>query len=398
MKFNIFLLVLVGLLGYSLAKIEFPLKRIKSVREKLISQGKWEEHYAKKQALRRAFGNGDNETLGQIDFDDTVYVSDITIGTPPQTYTVIMDTGSSNLWVPGTECKGTTPCKGKRLFDGSKSSTYSTNKQPFSIKYGTGSCSGYIATDKVCVADLCVKNGFGVATKLAPFFTGEPFDGIFGLAFQSLAVDNVEPPVETMIDQKLLDNPWFTVWLKETHAENQTGGLITFGDYDKEHCSDKVDWVKLSHATYYQIQLDAVKVGKTDDQDEVIVSTSTSNSPVQAVSDTGTSLIAGPKKDIQQIAQQLGGTFDPTQGVYIVPCNKVDSLPPVIFTVNGTDYPVTSKNYVIDLPAPDKRCALGFQSFFGGPGLSWILGDCWIREYCNIYDMGGKRLGLAKAK
>jgi hypothetical protein len=248
------------------------------------------------------------------------------------------------------------------------------------------------------LGDLCVNNGFGVATNLAAFFADQPMDGILGLAFQDLAVDKVKPPIQTMIDNHLLANPWFTVWMTETHAENETGGEITIGNLDKKHCSPNVDWVPLSSATYYQVTLEGVRVGSASAQEEELVIMPQSSQGAQAISDTGTSLIAGPTKDIQQIAQKLGGKLDKEQQVYIVPCETAMDLPPVIFTMNGKDYPISAKNYVDVLSEDDPRCFIGFQGMpSAGRGPSWILGDCWIREYCQVYDMGGKRLGLAKA-
>lgn len=64
------------------------------------------------------------------------------------------------------------------------------------------------------IAGICVSDqGFGQATSLASFFADQPFDGICGLGFQTLAVDKVLPPVQNMIQKSMLSNPWFTVWM-----------------------------------------------------------------------------------------------------------------------------------------------------------------------------------------
>jgi len=310
---------------------------------------------------------------------------------------VIMDTGSANLWIP-SDCTTTKSCKGKNEYDGSKSSTYKDGSQTFSIQYGTGSCSGTLATDKVCIAGICVSNqGFGQATSLASFFADQPFDGICGLGFQTLAVDRVLPPVQNMIQQNMLSNPWFTVWMtSEGDAQGTAGGMLTLGDYDKDHCSSSCDWIELTSATYYEFNLQGARVGSKASRPEasaVVRGRRSIGGSSAAISDTGTSLIAGPTQTINSICTQLGGKLDQRNQLYIVPCNQ--KLPDVIFTINNKDYPVTSKNYIV--PTGDGRCMLGFQGMNAFMGPKWILGDCFIREYCNVYDMGNQRLGLCKA-
>jgi len=387
-------LLVLAFVSAALAVKHIPLRKIKPLREIMMANGEWEDYVKLKERLATATIGKDDEPLK--DYTDTEYVGEVDIGTPAQTFSVIMDTGSANLWVPSSKCTTTRSCANKKEYNSAKSTTYKANGEKFSIQYGTGSCSGTMVNDKVCIAGVCVNDQpFGEATSLAAFFAGQPLDGICGLGFQALAVDRVIPPVYNMIQQNLLDNPWFTVWMTaDGNVQGQNGGQITLGDYDTAHCSSTCDWVPLSSATYYEFTLDSYKVGKASSQPTGAGRRSRRALGSAAISDTGTSLIAGPTTDIDAICKELGGKAE-SGGVYSIPCADKATLPDVTFTIGGKDYPVSAKNYVV--PDGTGKCILGFQGMRAIAGPKWILGDCFIRQYCNVYDMGNKRLGLCLA-
>ena len=103
---------------------------------------------------------------------DLQYYGPITAGSQKQTFTVIFDTGSSNLWVPSKDCTGIT-CKAKDKYDKDASSTYKPDGREMKIQYGSGNVSGKVVQDQVGLGGLAIQNCyFGDMTHLSFNFIG----------------------------------------------------------------------------------------------------------------------------------------------------------------------------------------------------------------------------------
>eukprot|EP00293_Proteomonas_sulcata_P013251 CAMPEP_0184298510 /NCGR_PEP_ID=MMETSP1049-20130417/9302_1 /TAXON_ID=77928 /ORGANISM="Proteomonas sulcata, Strain CCMP704" /LENGTH=486 /DNA_ID=CAMNT_0026608665 /DNA_START=12 /DNA_END=1472 /DNA_ORIENTATION=- len=242
-------------------------------------------------------------------FMDAQYFIDITLGTPPQTFKVVPDTGSSNLWVPSSKCKFTqVACDLHEKYYASKSSTYKANGTTFAIQYGSGACSGFLSEDVLSVGGIKVAGQtFGEVTKEPGVaFLAAHFDGIMGLAFQSISVDHVVPPFYNMVSQKAVEAPVFAFYLNRHEKE----GELVFGGTDPAHYTGAITYIPLSNETYWEFKLDDLLVDGT--------SYCGPNAGCHAIADSGTSLLAGPKEAIKKINDQIGAV-----GVLVAECDQL---------------------------------------------------------------------------
>lgn len=211
--------------------------------------------------------------------------ADIAIGTPPQEFKVVLDTGSSNLWVPSSEC-GSIACYLHNKYDSSASSTYKKNGSSFEIRYGSGSLSGFISQDVVQIGDLAIrKQDFAEATSEPGLaFAFGRFDGILGLGYDTISVNHIVPPFYKMLDEKLIDEPVFAFYLGNTENEDGGDSEAVFGGVDKDHYTGKITKIPLRRKAYWEVNLDMITFGDASAELE--------NTGV--ILDTGTSLIALP--------------------------------------------------------------------------------------------------------
>ncbi|EYC44610.1 hypothetical protein Y032_0455g1750 [Ancylostoma ceylanicum] len=395
-----------------------------SLKMRLYQEGKLEQYLKDKAALTNKRSALDSPSTPVIDYDDMAYMAQITLGTPAQQFVVFLDSGSSNLWVPdvscaegqsdtcGTYCKQTpyetcltfcqpkcckgsgstlevrNACTAKHSFNQSLSSTYERQPGSFQMSYQTGDVSGFFGQDTFCLHNttLCATGQiFGQVTTMAEGFDKQPEDGMLGLGWPALAVNSITPPMFNLLNQGELDMPYFVVYMRHLGMHSDlSGGQLTVGGLDTEHCSATYDKIPLTSRTFWQFKMSSVSAGSY---------TAAPSSGWQAISDTASTFIGGPKTIVDNIAKAVNAKWRESLGSYFIECGGNDA--DISFGINGNTYTMTQRNYKISMGAGVCMFAF-FPSTAGGFSPSWMLGPPLIREYCQIHDMQAGTIGMAK--
>ncbi|KAG7885767.1 hypothetical protein KL938_000799 [Ogataea parapolymorpha] len=314
------------------------------------------------------------------------YFTEIQLGTPGQSFKVILDTGSSNLWVPSSDCTSLA-CYLHTKYDHDESSTYQKNGSSFAIQYGSGSLEGYVSQDTLTIGDLVIpKQDFAEATSEPGLaFAFGKFDGILGLAYDTISVNRIVPPIYNAINLGLLDTPQFGFYLGDTSKSEQDGGEATFGGYDVSKYTGDITWLPVRRKAYWEVKFSGIALG-----DEYAPLENTG-----AAIDTGTSLIALPSQLAEILNSQIGAEKS-WSGQYQIDCDKRDSLPDLTFNFDGYNFTISPYDYTLEVSG---SCISAFTPMdLPAPiGPMAIIGDAFLRRYYSVYDLGRDAVGLAKA-
>ncbi|XP_061262513.1 pregnancy-associated glycoprotein 1-like [Bos javanicus] len=376
-------LVLLGLLTSSECIVIIPLTKVKTMR-KTLSEKNMLNNFLKEQAYRlsQISSRGSNITIHPLrNIMDMVYVGKITIGTPPQEFQVVFDTGSSELWVPSVFCPSSA-CSTHIRFRHLESSTFRPTQKTFSITYGSGSTKGFLAYDTVRIGDLLsTDQEFGLSME-EHGFEDLPFDGVLGLNYPDMSFITTIPIFDNLKNQGAFSEPVFAFYLGKGKAK---GSVVMFGGVDHRYYKGELNWVPLIHAGDWSVHMDRISMKR-----KVIAC----SGGCEALVDTGTSLILGPRRLVNNIQKLIGAT--PQGSEHYISCFAVYTLPSIIFTINGINYPVPARAYI----HKDSRghCYPTFkENTVSTSTETWILGDVFLRLYFSVFDRGNDRIGLAQA-
>uniref|UniRef100_A0A2K5EK12 Peptidase A1 domain-containing protein n=1 Tax=Aotus nancymaae TaxID=37293 RepID=A0A2K5EK12_AOTNA len=168
------------------------------------------------------------------------------------------------------------------------------------------------------------------------------------------------------------------------HSNDESGSVVMFGGVDSSYYTGSLNWVPVSVEGYWQITVDSITMNG-----EAIACAD----GCQAIVDTGTSLLSGPTSPIANIQSYIGASEN-SDGEMVVSCSAISSLPDIVFTINGNQYPVPASAYILQ---EDQSCTSGFEGMNipTSYGELWILGDVFIRQYFTVFDRANNQVGLA---
>mmetsp|Transcript_6402 Transcript_6402/g.26921 ORF Transcript_6402/g.26921 Transcript_6402/m.26921 type:complete len:521 (-) Transcript_6402:80-1642(-) len=342
---------------------------------------------------------------------------------------VVFDTGSSDVWIPGRGCR---ECGAHATFDFSKSSTYeplvssssssSSRNGPtgdaasssgvtaltFEVDYGSGKVTGYEARDVVTLGSLRLDAlAFGEVDFEDRDIQSFMMDGIAGLAFRGLAMVTKPTLLETLQkqygassddDHAMLDA--FAVYLSNDPSKPSH---LTFGAYDLGVVGPNATWhytpvVRhgLGDLKYWTVRLDGLVVdwGSSSSSSDT-AQTTLCASGCSAIVDTGTSGIAIPEDLYDELVALVTQRVAPKGSCKDVTCYyaSLDDFPDLSFRLAPDNaFPLRPADYVVC--SKWGECLVKFQK--SGTGSTyWILGDVFMEAYYTLYDAANLRVGFA---
>ncbi|TFK89318.1 acid protease [Polyporus arcularius HHB13444] len=346
--------------------------------------------------------------VGIIDQNgDSSYIGEVTIGTPPQPFKVVLDTGSSDLWVAATECLS---CGQTPPFDPTKSSTIqqitgiSGQGQTIRIQYGSGQVAGILAADTVSMAGFTVNpQRFVVVEQMSDGLLDGDVSGIMGLAFEALASTQATPFWQALVNGNQFNSPDISFWLARhlddvNAAVEEDGGVMTLGGTNSSLFTGDIEFNSLVNdgtPTFWMLELTGVTVGGKS------VSVPTGASALSAI-DTGTTLIGGPSDAVQAIynqidgAQPLGGQM---QGFYAFPCSTKVAIS---MAFGGKLWPISDADMNLGTVSPGLclggifDLSLGSNVGTGGGNPVWVVGDTFLKNVYSVFRANPPSVGFAQ--
>ncbi|EFX02669.1 aspartic-type endopeptidase [Grosmannia clavigera kw1407] len=335
--------------------------------------------------------------------EETLYFINATLGTPPQSLRLHIDTGSSDLWVntpSSTLCQSRTkPCSYAGTYTANSSSTYEYVGSYFNISYvdGSGASGDYVA-DTISFGDnaTLARLQFGIG------YASSSSQGVLGIGYAAnevqvgragrQAYNNL--PAQLMADGQIASNA-YSLWLNDLDANT---GSILFGGVDTGQYVGQLQTLPVQKQagdfSEFLVTLTGLQLGSATLADDLALA---------VLLDSGSSLTYLPDNTVETLYNRVGATYDSSEGAAYVECSLARSNTSLTFSFSGLHIAVGMDELVLDLfTTSGKRpqfqngqdaCLFGVAP--AGSSTN-VLGDTFLRSAYVVYDLSNNQISLAQ--
>lgn len=376
--------------------------------------------------LRRRAEVAGTTDIEVANFRSSNYVIDISIGTPPQKVSVVVDTGSHELWVNPDCSRSSTAgnktengqtvtytdspfsdpeeCRKRGRYDSSKSSSLSqadVSDNTFGYVDGTTVSVGYVK-DSISVGGLSITDQiFGVAKT-----SNQTGIGIMGFGPPPFGFNNSNyyPLIlSTMAKQGVIKSPAFSMHLGDL---DNTTGTITFGGVDKKKYQGALAKIpfrpvevtveggqKFQH-THYYVNMKSMKLTKPGTTETKSYDL---GKDAIATLDCGSTNNILPRGITKQVCDDLKGSLEGKRCT--VDCAIRRQTGGITFGLEGKDILVPFYNLIEETVFQEVSfCHIMMNdNDIGGNPETHLLGAPFLRSAYAVFDWGNGNLHIAQA-
>ncbi|KAJ5903715.1 hypothetical protein N7504_006098 [Penicillium tannophilum] len=336
-----------------------------------------------------------------LDNEELLYLVNVTLGTPEQSLRLVIDTGSSDLWVNtpnSTFCEEYSKyCNYFGTYDSSESSTYSYVSSDFNITYADGSgAAGVYATETLHIGDTTLKDlQFGIGD------TSTSEEGVLGIGYVTneaqvgtAGEQSYANLPKAMVNKGLINSNAYSLWLNDLDASE---GSILFGgvNTDKYHGTLETLPIEKTGDEYTAFYIALTGVALTNSSGTTNYSSSAL--PAAVLLDSGSSLTYLPDSIVEKIFDDLDVTYEESDGYGFVPCSMAKKDYNISYTFSSPTITVGIAELVLELEEAyysngEAACTFGIVP---SGGTTSVLGDTFLRSAYVVYDLANNEISLA---
>ncbi|MCJ1384559.1 hypothetical protein MMC17_007676 [Xylographa soralifera] len=326
------------------------------------------------------------------------------MGTPPQSFGLNLDTGSSDFVVRTAQSAGCLAgnCTAYSSYDPTKSSTFILGTVPYTQSYGEGSfANGFMANETLSIAGITVSNFTFAAVNQ---FSID--DNVFGVGYptqEGIVIKNISQPqylngASALKSAGLIEASAYSIWLNDISAGK---GSVLFGGVDTAKYTGPLQTVPIvpvgnlgpndprgpAGTVLYgdlAISLDAIGTSKG----AATTLSTPAGFPLTVILDTGTTWLELPQQVCTNLCSAFGCTAGPNN-VYTLPCNTAGNI---TFNFSGINITAPVAEFQRDLGFGSGQCSFDIQA----TNSSYILGEPFLRSAYVVFDLDANEIAIAQ--